>query len=206
MKDDRGKTKRIFLSIIAVLVFAGAFGISVFAQRPITTIERRTERLNRQSEQWERDRMNREMKGVNRKAVNSKQTLAIKAQIREDFEALQTTYNEIIINLQSGNPGRDFVLKATADVKKYAVRLKNNLALPKLEKDEVDDFQTELNPDNRREYLRTLCQHIYNFITNPIFNEPTGLDIEQAANAEREIDKVIELSEKIRETAEKSAN
>src|SRR5688572_9008793 len=208
MKNDGDKVKKIFLSMIAIFGFVSAFEISVFAQgsRPMIPVERRIETLNRQSQESERDSLRREMEGKNRKPVNSKQSQAIKTQIKEDFEALQTAYNEIVINLQSGSLERDFVLEASADVKKYSARLKENLALPEPEKDAANETAAKEEPNlsDRRKSLRALCRHIYNFVTNPIFNEPTGLDVEQAANARREIDKIIELSEKIRETAEKS--
>lgn len=210
MKGDRSRTKKIFLSVIAIFGFVSAFEISVFAQSPrtITAVERRIEQINRQSQQAERDSLTREMEGKNRKPVNSKQSQAIKTQIKEDFEALQTIYNKIVINLQTGALERNFVLEATADIKKFAARLKENLALPEPEKDAAIETaaKEELNLDDRRRSLRALCQHIYNFVINPIFNEPTGLDVEQATNARREIDKIIELSEKIKETAEKSSN
>ncbi len=210
MKDSSRKAKKISLSMIAVFVFIGAFGISVFAQstRTMTPVDRRVEHINRQIQRSERDDMTREMKDQNHKTVNSRQNQAIKTQIKEDFEALQTAYNKIVINLQSGNFDRGFVLETTADVQKYAARLKDNLMLPEPENNkEIENAaKEELNFDNPRIALRTLCRHIYNFVTNPIFNEPTGLDVGQATNAVREIDKVIELSEKIRETAERSSN
>ncbi len=208
MKNDPGKFNKFFLSKIAIFVFIGAFGISVYAQstRTVTPVDRRIEQINRQIQRSERDDMTREMKGENRKAVNSRQSQAIKTQIKEDFEALQTAYNKIVINLQSGSFERDFVLEAAADVKKYAARLKDNLALPEPEKDVANKAEAELGLNDQRKSLRTLCQHIYNFVTNPIFNEPTGLDVEKAASAGREINKIIEISEKIKETAEKSLN
>lgn len=212
MKVDRRAFRKISLSAIVITGFVTAFEISIFAQssRTITSVERRVDQMKRQGEQFERDSMNRELNGKNRKAADSKRTQAIKAQIKEDFAALQSAYNDIVVSLQSGGAAvdRDFVLEAASDIKKYAVRLKENLALPKPEKDAVDDEKKEdLNLDDRRKSLLALCQHIYNFVTNPIFNEPTtGLDIDLAAKAGREMDKIIELSEKIKETAEKTAN
>lgn len=210
MKNDRLKVKKIFLSIIAILGFMGAFEISGFAQssRTMIPVERRIEQLNRQSQEAERDSLRREMEGKNRKPDSSKQNQAIKTQIREDFEALQTAYNKVVINLQSGSLERAFVLEATGDIKKYSARLKENLALPEPEKDAANKIveKEELNLDDRRKSLRELCRHIYNFVTNPIFNEPTGLDVEQAAKAGSEIDKIIEISEKIKDAAEKSSN
>lgn len=211
MKVDRNKVKKIFLSIITIFGFVTAFELSVFAQSPrtISPIERRVEIINRQSEQFERDRMSGELDGKNRKAANSKHNQAIKDQIKADFEAIQWAYNKIVVNLQSGgNIDRNFVLETTADVKKHAARLKENLALPEPEKDAAKEAQAkeDLNLDNRRKSLQTLCRHIYNFVTNPIFNEPTGLDVNQVGKARREMDKIIELSEKIKENAEKVSN
>ncbi len=211
MKVDRDKVKIISLSIVTILGFVAAFELSVFAQSPRTMspIDRRIEQINRQSQQHERDRMNRELNGKNRNEANLKRNQAIKAQIKEDFEAIQSAYNKIVVNLQSGGDiNREFVLETSGDVKKYAARLKDSLALPEPEEDATKEAQVneDLNPGNQRKSLLTLCRHIYNFITNPIFNEPTGLDIDQAAKARREMDKIIELSEKIKENAEKLPN
>lgn len=210
MKVSSRKFENVSLSIITISAFVAAFGLSVFAQSPraIIPVERRVDQLNRQIERSERDGLSREIKGKNRNPEDSKQSLAIKAQIKEDFEALQTTYNKIVLNLQSNALERDFVLQATDDIKKSASRLKENLALPKPEENANVETaaKEENNLDDRRKSLRALCSHIYNFITNPIFNEPTGLDIEQAAEAERELEIIINLSEKIKEAAEKSSN
>lgn len=210
MKIDRNKVKKISLSIITIFGFATTFALPVFAQSPrtISPTDRRVELINRQSEQFERDKMNGELNGKNRNEANLKRNQAIKAQIKEDFEAIQSAYNKIVVNLQSGgNIDREFVLETTTDIKKYVDRLKDNLALPEPEKDAKEaQAKEELNLDNGRKSLLTLCQHIYNFVTNPIFNEPTGLDVDQAAKARREMDKIIELSVKIKETAEKISN
>lgn len=211
MKVDRDKVKEISLSIVTIFCFITAFELSVFAQstRTMSPIDRRVELINRQSEQFERDKMNRELNGKNPNEANLKRNQAIKAQIKEDFEALQSAYNKIVVNLQSRSDiNRDFVLETTGDVKKYAARLKDNLAFPEPEEEATKEARVneELNLGNHRKSLLTLCQHIYNFVTNPIFNEPTGLDVDQAAKARHEMDKIIELSEKIKENAEKLPN
>ena len=77
---DRAKVKKVSLSIITIFGFVTALELSVFAQSPRTMspIDRRIDQINRQSQQHERDRMNRELNGRNRRAVNSKRTQAIK--------------------------------------------------------------------------------------------------------------------------------
>lgn len=208
MKVDRRRIVNFCLFTLAFTVFITAFETPVFAQgRGTYPIDRRIEVINSQSQQYERDRLSRELNGKNRKPVDKKLSQAIKKQIIEDFTAFQDSYNKIVLNLQSGETiDRQFVLETTADIRKYATRLKENLALPEPEKNTAEETKEEINPDNRRKSLVALCQHIYNFITNPIFNEPTGLDIQQAANARRELYLIIELSDKIIETTEKPSS
>ena len=48
-----------------------------------------------------------------------------------------------------------------------------------------------------------LRQHIYDFITNPLFESPNVLDVEQSRKAGRDLDRIIELSESITKSEEK---
>jgi hypothetical protein len=43
----------------------------------------------------------------------------------------------------------------------------------------------------------TLRKHIYDFVTNPLFESPGVLDLEQGRKASRDLDRIIELSESI---------
>lgn len=208
MKVDRRRIVNFCLFTLVFTFFITVLGLTIFAQGRVTyPIDRRIEEINRQSRQYERDRLNRELNGKNNKPENSKLSQAVKKQIIEDFNAFQDSYNKIVINLQSGETiDRQFVLETTADIKKYAARIKENLALPEPEKNTAEETKEEINLDNRRKSLAALCRHIYNFITNPIFNEPTGLDINQASKANRELYIIIELSDKIIATTEKQTS
>ncbi len=208
MKVDRCKIVNVCLFTLVFTVFITTFEIPAFAQsRGTYPIDRRIEEINRQGREYERDRLNRELNGKNPKPVDSKLSQAEKKKIVEDFTALQNSYNKAVVNLQSGETiDRRFVLETTADIKKYAARLKESLALPEPQKNASEETNKEIDLDNRRKSLFALCQHIFNFITNPIFNEPIGLDIVQAAKAKRELYEIIELSNKIIETTEKQPN
>lgn len=211
MKNKTARFKKISFPAAAVCGLLVLSGISVFAQRPIYPIDRRVEQINRQEREMEREAMKREMKGEAKKSAEEiKRARLVKAQIREDLEALQTEYNKIVLQIQAAQkqeqpePSRDFVQETSAAVKKHAARLKTNLALPEPEK-EVTPPPLE-NPATIRKSLMTLCKHIYNFVTNPIFETPTGINVEQATKASRELDLIILLSESINEnrlTAEK---
>jgi hypothetical protein len=101
-----------------------------------------------------------------------------------------------------GQPEFKFVNETAATVKKHASRLRDNLALPEADppdKKAQEENKSEEKIANLRQALLTLCKHIYEFVTNPIFETPTGLNIEQATKARRELDVIIRLSEKIGE-------
>ncbi|HYP50134.1 MAG TPA: hypothetical protein VEQ34_04275 [Pyrinomonadaceae bacterium] len=177
------------------------------AQRTLYPVDRRIEQIICQNQDFERDKMNREMKGDARKPENAKRTQAIKAQIKEDLEGIQAAYNEIVTHLQSGKElNRDFVTQEASKVKKYADRLKTNLMLPEPESEKTGEIKTEIKPEEKpetaKQSLLTLCQHIYKFVTNPIFDAPTGLRVDLAAKARDELEKIIRISEKIEKGAE----
>jgi hypothetical protein len=193
--------KRFFLLTSAAVIFCLAAELDVSAQggRSISTINRRIEQITRQSEQFERDRMNREMKTRPDSAQNSKQFEAVKAQIKEDLEAVQSAYNKIVLSMQSGGAlRRDFVVETAGNIKKHTERLAENLLLPEPKKDEKPELAAE-NFDSHRKSLIALCRHIFNFITNPIFDSAKVLDLEQAAKARRELDIIVHLSGKIKD-------
>lgn len=193
--------KQFFLLTSAAMIFCLAPELEVSAQggRSISTINRRIEQITRQSEQLERDRMNRELKTRPDSTQNLKQFEAVKAEIKEDLEAVQSAYNKIVLSMQSGGAlRRDFVVETAGNIKKHTERLAENLLLPEPKKDEKPELAAE-NFDRARKSLIALCRHIFNFITNPIFDSAKVLDLEQAAKARRELDIIVHLSGKIKD-------
>lgn len=83
---------------------------------------------------------------------------------------------------------------ATA-IKKYATRLKENLALPKPDDKNIEPIAEA--PDGTRKSLAALCEHIYEFITNPIFESTTGINVGHSAKARQSLDAIVRLAEKI---------
>lgn len=208
MRNNRLRFQTVALLSTAAC-FLTALTVAAPAQRTLYPVDRRIEQINRQNRDFERDKMNREMKGSAQNPEYAKRTQAIKTQIKEDLEGIQAAYNEIVTELQSGDGAplkHDFVTQAAAKVKKHADRLKINLALPEPDSDKAAATKSETKPEEKpetdRQSLLALCRHIYKFVTNPIFDAATGLRVELAVKARDDLEKIIQLSEKIEKSAE----
>jgi hypothetical protein len=88
-----------------------------------------------------------------------------------------------------------------AEVGKSAARLRNNLALPKVGPDEGDEARGEVSAAKVEESLLELRKHIYNFVTNPLFEGSRVLDVGQAKKAGRDLDMILKLSEGLRRSS-----
>ena len=156
-------------------------------------IGRRIETMNRQGEEYERDAAGRKKKpdaaGERRRAAE------VAEQVRHDFEGLQNGHNKIVLAMSAG--GRlddDAVAGAVAEVRKCAARLRQNLSLPRPgEERGREDGGAEAAPV--KETLLALRKHIYSFVTNPVFESPGVLNVEQAGKAARDLERILALSE-----------
>lgn len=199
MEGHSARFKNLLAVLITAFCFLAAFGISTLGQSPrqMATIERRVNTMNRQAAEYERENMASDKKGDADRAISAKRAKLIRAEIEEDLNALQTTYNDTVTALQAkGELGSDFARESASKVKKHASRLKSNLSLPKPDKDE-ERLSLEALPDGTRAALTALCKRIYEFVTNPIFETHAGLNLEHAAKARRDLDSIIRFSDKL---------
>jgi len=192
---------------IAALIGAASFLLALspgpsLAQRGgpgATAAGRRLDTLNRQGEQYERDNLDRERKRPAGAQGERRRAQDLAGQVRRDLEALQAGYNKIVLAMASREPlDSDSVLDSVAEVKKCAARLRENLALPRAEDDEGDKAWSGAGSARIEESLLMLRKHIYSFVTNPMFEAPPVLNVEQAGKAGRDLDMILELSEAIR--------
>ena len=195
--NSRGQT--IATLIAAASGFVLATEITAFAQRDTrpSPVERRVQELKRQSEQYERDKLNRDLGGESDKS-DRRRAQALAAQIKKDLEGLQAGYNQIVIAMAAKKTlPNDQILDAVAEIKECSTRLKDNLALPR----PIDDKSQAPTPGAASEQteapLLTLQKHIYNFVMNPLFEAPAVLDVEQGKKASRDLDRIIEVSDSI---------
>lgn len=185
-----------YFLLVAVSLFTFANSVDAQSTRQISAMERRIETINRQAREYEREEMQREGNGRTTATQNKRPAKVIRAEIEEDLNGLQNSYNQIVTTLQSRREITDaFAKDSASSIKKYAERLKLNLSLP--EPNDKEKTVTETLPDGTRKSLSALCKHIYAFITNPIFETTTGMNVEHSVKARQSLDTIIALAEKI---------
>jgi hypothetical protein len=206
MKEIYAEAKTVAVAIAAAVSSGAALcflmptaGVA-FAQggdRRPTPVERRAEVLNRQGGEYELEKASRDLKGRSEKPTDRRRAQEVAEQIKHDFEGLQESHNQIVLFMadkEGLNRQHDSVFRAVAEIKKYSARLKTNLALPKPQQEKT---RVEVNNEQIEESLMTLRKHIYDFVTNPLFESRGVLDLEQGKKAGRDLDRIIELSESI---------
>lgn len=164
-----------------------------------TAAGRRTDTLNRQGEQYERDQLGRESKRPANAKPDRRRAQEVAEQVRSDFEGLQAAYNRIVLAMSpKGGRDPDSILDSVGEVKKCAARLRTNLALPRAEDGEHKAQADAGAAQTEESLLLLLRKHIYSFVTNPLFESAPALDVEQAGKAARDLEMILELSESIR--------
>lgn len=126
------------------------------------------------------------------------------AQMNEDFDGIQSADREVLSAVSSELPDYKRISLGLTDIGRRANRLKKNMALPpptkedkkKAKRDEPD--ATELRPA-----LIALNSLITSFVTNPIFKKETSVDATHLSQARRDLDGIIEFSERVRKNVEK---
>lgn len=204
MKDFSAGGEKIALSICAAACLLAAHEATVLAQASrIRSAERRVERLRNQSEQYEREELRGERENASDDPQAQRRAQALTEQVKRDFESLQTSYNKILLVVSSKDGGAKdsaAAAAAAAEAGKRAARLKENLALPRQKTGEAGKTRAiSLASDAQTgDPLHALLKHIYSFVTNPLFESPTVLNVEHAEKAGRDLDRIIELSERVR--------
>src|ERR1700682_564440 len=100
MKELHARVRNVAVMLAAAFCLVAVIQDPAFGQRdrtPPTSVERREEQLNRQANEYERDKLNRELKEGPDKPGDQRGTHARAAQIEQDFEALQAGYNQIVL-------------------------------------------------------------------------------------------------------------
>ena len=185
---------RFYAFLLLLLPFCIVSESNAQVNRQVTSIDRRVERMNRQSSEFERDNMGREGKKSREEA--GKRTRQIRLEIEDDLKALQTAYNDIVVALQGGTLKPGYAVEAARSIAKHSERLKTNLALPTLEVPAEAKEQIKV-PEQERAALKALAKSVYDFITNPIFEGTTALDVKESTRASRDLEAVTTISHTI---------
>jgi hypothetical protein len=186
----------LFSLLIATQITVSAQGGS----RP-SSIQRRIDQLNRQGEQFERDN------AVDEPHKNDRSRSLALAEVRKELESLQASYNRIVLAMAANKPADDpQIIQAVVEIKHCSVRLKRDLALPQPKDDKEKPADVAATAPDSKAPVMALRKYIYSFVMSPLFESPAVLDVAQAKNASRDLDKIIELSDSITKTTAKRSH
>jgi hypothetical protein len=122
-------------------------------------------------------------------------------QVKRDFEGMQLANIDILNALASNRPLNHKQISAdTSKIKRFASGLKSQLSLPAPERHEANKGQLILQEPLRATLLQ-LDAFIVSFVNNPIFeNAGFVLNVRHSVQARRDLDNIIDLSDRIRKT------
>ena len=198
MKSLIEKCKTVVVAVSSIVCFIVITDGPVDAQSVNSRASgaiRRNERMQRQNEEYDRDRLEWELAN-GPEHPRGRKNVADALQAKQDFEKLQNNYNRIVLAMASREGfKREAVLADVAEIRKAASRLKARLALPVLAKSEEKTEQSvgPVFPDS----ILKLSQHIYDFLTNPLFDTPAAYKVDAAKKASVDLEKILKVSETI---------
>ena len=126
--------------------------------------------------------------------------------IKEDFERIQIINNEVL-QAQASAGALDYarLSEAAGEIKKRAARLKTNLFSSdsaKQSKSKEPQAESE-GPQDLKSLLAELDGAINGFVTNPMFQNLHVVNAQSSAKARRDLERVIKLSAKVKQGADK---
>lgn len=126
------------------------------------------------------------------------------AQIREDYVRIQLVSNELAEAVSKpGEPDLKLVVRSTSEIGKRAERLLSNLALPEMPADMErvkvpEEGRAQLQPS-----LLMLRRLVDRFVRSPLFREVNVIDAQVSTRARRDLEGIIELSDRLKKECEK---
>ena len=198
MKSLKKQCKTVVVAgslIVCFIVIAQVPSAEQSTNPRISGAVRRADRMQRQNEEYERDRLERELaNGPERPRARKNEADAVQA--KQDFEKLQNNYNRIVLAMASRESiQREAVLADVAEIRKAAARLKTRLALPVIA--EVEEKAEQSVKPVFPDAILKLSQHVYDFLTNPLFDSPAAYKVDEAKKASVDLEKIIKVSEAI---------
>ena len=125
------------------------------------------------------------------------------AQLQDDFVHLQIANKSMLRAVlidQKFDP--KFIGKSVTEIRKRAERLNTNLALPDTEAI-VETSDAEMNAEQLKRSVVQLGRVVFSFVDNPFFKEASVVDTQQTAKARRDLEEIIQLSERIKKSSDR---
>jgi hypothetical protein len=129
------------------------------------------------------------------------------AQIAEDYQRIQLINNRMMSGAMS-RPVPNFkdIAETTAEIRRRANRMRDNLRLPAPQKSESVKATLPLQVNDAAQMkaaLLDLDRSIMSFIKNQIFKNTSVVDLEEASKASRNLVTIIESSQLLSKEARK---
>jgi hypothetical protein len=208
MKSPCSNTFRYILTDLAlssalILIFATPLFAQVTRGVPRESEAERNERILA-----EREWLLRSIGKAKKKDVQVEPQRLTLAQVKEDYEGIQVANNSILKMMYTSRElDRKLIANSTLEIKKHASRLK--AFLTSLELVGEDKRRRRELPELDLVYLKSsllvLDASIVRMVGNPIFkNIDKVVDVESSRKARDELENIIEFSERIRRSVERS--
>jgi hypothetical protein len=183
---------------IILLISTGAFTAQGQARNAQVDTARKTEQ-DLMSREWNLTHMTEQ---INKQFKQDQVHLF--PEIRKDFSTLQTTNNDLMRRVFVSNVvSYDAIADAMGEIRKRALHLKQNLALPKLS-EPPPVSETEIKNDQQlKASLLTLDRSVMSFVKNPIFQSPAVIDQSSAMNATKDLEGIIQITNIVKKQVEK---
>lgn len=139
---------------------------------------------------------------IERAKTEAENREAVLKQMNEDLDRIQAL-NAALVGAFVPNSSPDYtrISEDSAELKKRAIRLKSNLALPPTPKDEKHP-KSKAEQDQVQPLVGELNDLVKSFVASPLFTRNAVLDYQLLAKARRDLDGITELSERIRKTSD----
>jgi hypothetical protein len=138
------------------------------------------------------------------KPEKKNKTEATFPQIKEDFERIQIINIKELQTQESGaTPDYARISSAASEIKKRAARLKGNLFSSNSEQQMEETKKEAEEAQDLKSLLAELDGAISGFVRNPMFRNLRVVNAQNSAKARRELERIIKLSARVRQEADK---
>jgi hypothetical protein len=151
--------------------------------------------------------------GAAAEQLNRQRLAAAIEQTKQDFKRIQLIRNDMVDNLMAKKPlDYKLITKQAGEIGERANRLKTFLmptanAVAKSDDSKKPDEKqaVEYDAEALKGALVRLCNAIFSFTGNPMFQDPGTVDVQKATKAGGDLLNIIELSDNIKRNAERLA-
>ncbi|HZE70206.1 MAG TPA: hypothetical protein VE135_11860 [Pyrinomonadaceae bacterium] len=192
-------TKRLLL--ITIIALSSALGSSATAQGPPSDSPGASPKDKALEDKYRSDEIERVRREANAPEYNP--STARFPQIKEDFERIQRI-NIDVLQANEHDARLDYgrISEAAGEIKRRATRLKSNLFPPAAKGSKKQSEQQWEDRQDLKLLLTELDKAINRFVHNPIFANTRLVNPQDSARAERDLEKIINLSGKTEKKVE----